>query len=102
MPNKLPTNSFVRPLSDSPLTTTLDEFVKLAEAHEGLFIIEDKSYDNVLYCGTDNLYFSYCFNATTSRATTETLLIVDSITRVSESTFAIFSQGIETFVLLKE
>ena len=98
---KLSPNNFIRPSDSSSLTITLLDFVKKLELHEGLFVVDGKEYDNLLYTGNDNLYFSYCFNFNTGRAVSETLLIVDTISEYS-SQFVITSQGKEYSVFLKE
>ncbi len=81
---------------------TIKELVEILEGHKGLFVIDDIKYDDVLYCGTDNLYFSYCFNCTTSKAIAETLLIVESITKVSEQSYLVKAEKSEALVFLKE
>jgi len=102
VPNKkLVASEFVR-ISENP-APTLEELAKLLEAHEALFLVNDVYYDSVLFCGTDNLYFSYCFNCYTSRATAETLLIVENIIRLSDSEFVVISpQGVESRIFLKD
>lgn len=103
MPRRILHNSFIRPSGDPPQQLSIAEFVKIVESHEGLFIVEGVEYDNILYCGTDNLYFSFCFNFKTGRAIAENLLIVDSIEEYSSSSkFVILSQGKEYSVSLKE
>jgi hypothetical protein len=100
VPNRINTNCFIRPSGDPPITISIEEFVKRLESHEGLFLVDGKDYDNILYCGTDNLYFSFCFNFKTGRAISENLLIVDSILEYN-SQFVIISQGKEYSVSLK-
>lgn len=100
MQQPLKLNDFVRPL-DPHATISLSDFVTIAEAHKGLFTVNGIDYDDILYCGTDNLYFSYCFNANSGRAVAENLLIVDSISEY-DSHYVITSQGKEYSVFLKE
>ena len=100
MVKHLQNNAFIRPSGDLPQTLTLDEFVRVLESHEGFFVVENIEYDNVLYCGTDNLYFSYCFNFHTGRALLETLLIVDNI-EYQDSSYIIGSQGKKHSLALK-
>ena len=96
MSKKISADSFIRPSHD------IKHLITVLESHKGLFIIDNIEYDSILYCGTDNLYFSYCFNYTTSKAVSETLLIVDTITQVSGQSFLIKSANSETLVYLKE
>lgn len=96
MPRQIENASFVRPSTD------IKHIIPVLESHEGLFIINGIEYDSILYCGTDNLYFSYGFNYTTSKAIAEALFIVDTITQVSERSYLIKSDNSETLVYLKE
>ena len=102
MPNKLSNSSFIKPSDTDQQQLTINEFVKLALAHEGFIIVDNIQYDNILYCGTDNLYFSYCFNFTTGRAITETLLIVDTIHLIAENTFIVVSQQNNHLISFKD
>ena len=96
MSQRIAKDSFVRPSCDIKL------LISILESHRGLFVINDVVYDAILYCGTDNLYFSYCFSYTTGRAVAETLLIVDNITKVSDRSYSVKSGNLETLVFLKE
>lgn len=96
MPQRIEKDSFVRPACDIKL------LISVLESHKGLFVIDDVVYDAILYCGTDNLYFSYCFNCTTGRAVAETLLIVDNITKISGGSYSVRSGNLETLIFLKE
>jgi len=96
LPKKISADNFIRPSCDSK------RLITALEAHKGFFIIDDVVYDEVLYCGTDNLYFSYCFNWRTSKAIVETLLIVEAITKVSEQAYLVRAGNSETLVFLKE
>ena len=80
----------------------MKHLIRVLESHKGLFVIGDIVYNDILYCGNDNLYFSYCFNYITGRALAETLLIVDTITQISEQSYLIKSYGSEVLVYLKE
>jgi hypothetical protein len=103
MPKCILHNSFIRPSCDKPQQLSIAEFVKIVESHKGLFVVDGVEYDNILYCGTDNLYFSFCFNFKTGRAVIENLLIVDNIEEYpSSSKFVILSQSKEYSVYLKE
>ena len=101
MSNNLNLSSFTKPSDDPPLTLSIDEFVRKLELHEGFFVVDGKEYDNLLYTGNDNLYFSYCFNFKTGRAVIETLLIIDNILEYP-SQFVVISRGKEYSVFLKE
>lgn len=96
MPRQIEKDSFVRSPND------IKQVIAVLESHKGLFVINDVVYNDILYCGTDNLYFSYCFNYITGRALEETLLIVDTITQISEQSFLIKSANSEILVYLKE
>jgi hypothetical protein len=99
---RLNINAFVRPSGDAPWTPSIEEFMVIANNHEGLFVVESIEYDSVS-AGKDNLYFAYCFNHNTGRAIAETLFIVDKIEHyISSSKFVITAQGKEYIVFLKE
>lgn len=99
---KLNLNCFVRPSGDCPYELPLSEFVKILEAHEGLFLVDGVTYDSIS-SGKDNLYFAYCFNHNTGRAVAENLYIVDKVQHyISSSNYVITAQGKEYLVFLKE
>jgi hypothetical protein len=75
VPKRLDENQFIKPSCEDS-RFTMQNLVNLLEAHEGIFVVDDIAYDSV-YCGTDNLYFAYCFNSNTGRAVNETLIIVN-------------------------
>jgi len=96
-------NKFVRP-SGEPVNTSLSlkEFAKLAEAHGGIFVLDGTDYDHILYCGSDNLYFSYRFNSNSGKAVNETLLIVDTITEINSQYVIVDAHGKGYSVFFKE
>ena len=96
MSKKINGDNFIRSAHD------IKRVISVLESHKGLFIVGAVEYDAILYCGTDNLYFSYCFNYTTGKAISETLLIVDTIIQVSERSYLVKSLNSETLVYLKE
>lgn len=101
LPKKLNSDTFIRPDKlEQPIT--ISNFVEVLEAHSGLFSVDGAEYDNILYCGTDNLYFSYCFNYLTGRAVSETLIIVDSVVKLSDISYMINVGTKESIILLKE
>ena len=75
MPKRLDENQFIKPSCEDN-KFTMQNLVNLLESHEGIFVVNNIMYDSV-YCGTDNLYFAYCFNPNTGRAINETLIIVN-------------------------
>lgn len=81
---------------------TIKEFSDILEKHHNVFSIDGIIYDNILYCGNDNLYFSYCFNYVTGKATSEALFIVETITKLSDLSYCIKTSTSESFVFLKE
>ena len=101
MPNRLGNNQFLRPSFDPLATISIEEFMRVAEKHEGLFVIEGIEYDSVT-AGKDNLYFAYCFNYHNGRALAETLFIVDKIVGLMNVAYTITAQGKEYNVILKE
>ena len=102
MPERLSRNQYIRPGFDPLVSQPLEDVVKILEAHSGLFLVDGVEYDNILYCGNDNLYFSYCFNFKTGRAISETLLIVDDIKGLMNKAFVVTSQGKEYSIVLKD
>lgn len=101
---KLEQDSFIikAPSVPSNNLITLQELTDILEAHEGLFVVDNTDYDDVLYCGTDNLYFSYCFNHYNTKAMAETLLIVEKVIKVTDTSFTVVANGVESFIYLKE
>jgi len=102
VPERLERNKYIRPGFDPLISQPIEAVVKILEAHSGLFIVDGIEYDNILYCGNDNLYFSYCFNFKTGRALSETLLIVDDIKGLIGNAFVVISQGKEYSIVLKD
>ena len=106
MPHHLNSDNFIRPSDDSVAKSiSIKDFAKLAEAHEGIFVLDGKDYDNILYCGTDNLYFSYAFNGNvgnTGKAVLEALLIVDNITESNSQYTILDIQGKGYSVFFKD
>ena len=99
---KLNLNCFVRPSGCLPYELPLSEFIKILEAHEGLFLVDGIVYDSVTP-GKDNLYFAYCFNYNLGRAIAENLYIIDKVEHyISSLNYVITAQGKEYTVFLKD
>ncbi len=101
MPTRLNSNQFLRPSFDPLAEISIEDFMRVAEKHEGLFVIENIEYDSVT-AGKDNLYFAYCFNYHTGKAINETLFIVDKIVGLMNVAYTITAQGKQYNIILKE